>query len=335
MRSLQKLILILALITACSPSVPEKRILPAVKTVAEDKLIQNLETTADILFVIDDSGSMADHQQNLSLNIQKFVKAFSKKNVLDYHIGVINTGMDQGPYYQYCCGKLIGSPNYLDKNTPDFERILSDRMLLGVNGPGEEMAFDPVYAALTKPHLINENFGFYRPSANLVLIFITDAEEQSKILDPQSFYNFLLGLKQNSEKILAYGVLIPSNDTTFCPRDDGTKPSRYESFLGMVSNSGKNIINLCSPDFGNKLADLGDDLAQRLTSTFYLNQPPVPSTIRVMFGTQEILSHPENPSLGWFFDPSRNAIVLGDKIEYSNQPPGTKIQIYYDTAVVH
>lgn len=43
----------------------------------------------DIIFVIDDSGSMREHQANLARNIDHFVEGFAKNSIIDPHIGVM------------------------------------------------------------------------------------------------------------------------------------------------------------------------------------------------------------------------------------------------------
>jgi hypothetical protein len=48
----------------------------------------------DILFVVDSSGSMMSHQENLAKNIDLFVDKFVQAGTLDFHVGVITTDMD-------------------------------------------------------------------------------------------------------------------------------------------------------------------------------------------------------------------------------------------------
>ena len=44
----------------------------------------------DILFVIDDSQSMAPHQKRLVHNISRFVESFAVEDFIDFHIGVVS-----------------------------------------------------------------------------------------------------------------------------------------------------------------------------------------------------------------------------------------------------
>jgi hypothetical protein len=293
-----------------------------------DSGVEVFDPSVDILFVIDNSGSMGGHQANLSANVSRFIANFTQRSALNFHIGVVSTDMDG--YFagkSQCCGNLIGSPNFVDKSTPNFNQVLQQNMILGTNGSSEEHSFDPVYAALTLPNLTGSNDGFYRPGAHLAVVIMTDAEDQSHI-SVNDFYNFLVGLKNRADRVSVYGVIVPSNDTTDCPRDEeGVTPQRIEALLGKVANAGANEMNICAPDFGDKLAAMGDDLLKRVASVVYLNRRPAPGTIHVTFGTQII---PADPVIGWTYDSFVNAIRLGDKIQWTIQPQGTQVKVTYD-----
>ena len=96
-----------------------------------------------------------------------------------------------------------------------------------------------------------------------------------------------------------------------------------------MPNAGKNIFSLCDPDFGDRVAEIADDLVRFVGNTIYLKRPPIVESIRVHFGTQEIFSHPRE---GWMFDFAKNAIVLGDEIVWTQQPLGTKVRVDYEAA---
>lgn len=306
--------------------------LPAVTTGEKisDNGVEVFDPSVDILFVIDNSGSMQPHQANLSNNVNRFIQSFVKKNGLDFHIGVVTTDMGNSGFGSTgaCCGVLAGNPHYVERSTPNFAVALSRNMVVGTDGSAQEESFGPVIAALTEPNLSVANIGFYRPKAHLAIIFVTDAEDQSSG-SVDGFLNFLVALKGDTAKVSVYGAIVPSTETN-CDRDEPfTMPRRLEALLGKVSNAGNNILSLCSPDYGNRLASLGDDLLRRVGSLIYLNRRPVSGTIRVTFGSQNI---PADPLVGFRYDSFRNAIILGEKIVWSNQPAGTKVQVSYEAA---
>ena len=292
-----------------------------------DNSFEVYDPSVDILFVIDNSGSMQPHQSNLSRNINRFIQNFIQKNGLDFHIGVLTTDMDNSSWGNgVCCGILAGTPKFVERTTPNFSQVLSRNMIVGTDGSASEESFAPVIAALTAPNLTGANAGFYRPKSHLAIVFVTDAEDQSR-MSVDSFFNFLVGLKGDTSKVSVYGAIVPTSERN-CDRDEpNTVPTRIEALLAKVSNAGNNTLNLCSADYGDKLALLGDDLLSRVSSLIYLNRRPVSATIRVTFGSQNI---PFGAETGFLYDSFRNAIILGEKIVWSVQPAGTKVQVSYE-----
>lgn len=318
---------------SCSPEAEKAYLTPIAP---EEKVVQDntqvFDPKVDILFVVDNSGSMATHQRNLSANVAKFTQTFTKSSVLDYNIGIVTTDMMGGGWgtRKPCCGQLVGTTRVVNKNTPGAEATLANNFLVGTDGSASEASFDPVVSALSQPNLTGWNTGFYRADASLVVIFLTDAEDQSDNVSPQSLYNFLLNLKQGDvTKLLAFGVIVPSNNTVRCDRDDGRTPQRIETFLGMMPNNKNNIMNICDPDYGTRLANMAKDIVDKVGNIIYLDRAPALESIHVYYGNAEL---PENYETGWSFDPKRNAIILGSKINWGSQPSGSRVKVSYTAA---
>ncbi|WP_413287509.1 hypothetical protein [Bdellovibrio sp. HCB337] len=319
---------------ACSPATPDAYLKPKNQ---EEKVVQDntqvFDPKVDILFVVDNSGSMATHQRNLATNVAKFTSTFTKSSVLDYNIGVLTTDMDGYSWggRKACCGQLAGNVRVVNKMTPSADQILAANFVLGTDGAADEKSFDPVFAALSPPNLTGWNNGFYRQDASIAVIFLTDAEDQSENIDANGLYRFLLNLKGgNASKVLGYGVLVPSNDTTGCDRDEyRTTPVRIESFLSMVTNHKANIMNLCDPDYGTRLANLAKDIVDNVGNIIFLDRPPDVKSIRVTYGAIDL---PKDYEKGWTFDIDKNAIMLGSKIDWSSQPSGSRVKVFYSAA---
>lgn len=319
---------VLVFLASCSEKSPEKEIAPDFK---KEKVVGDASATdvqegkVDILFVVDDSGSMNEHQTNLIANIGRFIGAFTNRANIDFHIGVTTTTNDS--FSSRCCGKLNGTIRYVDRNTSNLNQVLSANLRVGINGAGIEDIFGPSLLALTDRVKDGYNQGFYRPDAHLALVFITDAEDQSR-LSPQQLYQELVKVKGSKDKVLAFGVIVPSNASISCPRDDVALPTKIEAFLAMVANAGQqNVFSLCDPLFGDQIAKIADDLISFVGNIVYLSRNPDPDTIVVHFGTQVI---PPNYPAGWFFNPEKNAIQFGNKTVWTRQPVGTKVLVDYD-----
>ena len=293
-----------------------------------------LDPRVDILFVVDDSASMAAHQTRLASNIQLFTRELANQKLSDVHIGVVTTSMDNnsrcgaGSFRAYGDGRLVNwksGVSYVTPKTPNFANVLAQNIMVGTSGSAEEMSFDPVMAAIGPDLALKENKGFYRQGAALAVIFVTDAEDQSNIITSgQDFYDRLLAEKDGDpERVIGYGVLVPSNNVLNCAKTDDWPPVRTEEFLKLTNGI---EFSLCAPDYGTKLAEVAKDLAQRVGQYIYLSTRPDVSTITVSFGSQII---PADDESGWIYDPQRNAIRFGPKLIISKQDPSTRLKVDY------
>lgn len=156
--------------------------------------------TIDVLFVIDNSNSMAEEQDNLIANFPRFVQRIEalQPRPRSYHVGVVSSDLGAGPYRIGTCtppgdeGKLqhaTGTPGCA--NLPRFlegpSATLADDFAcvaaLGDRGCGYEQQLEAALVALTaQPY----NQGFVRANAPLAIIFISD-EDDCSAADPGIF----------------------------------------------------------------------------------------------------------------------------------------------------
>ena len=314
------------MLLSCSPS--SEKLMPKPKHKSNKSTHDTFDPIVDILFVIDNSGSMQSHQTNLANNVRLFVDKIKQFQILDYHIGVTTTSVYES-YSKSEDGQLVGKPLVVDKNTPNLDAALYNNMLVGTDGSAEEMPFAATYLALTEPNLSGANAGFYRPRADLAIIYLTDTEDQSEdvVKDASFLQQFLFSLKGgDSSKIHTYGAIVPSN-VYDCQRESYSLPVRIENFFSLT---GGISFSLCDPNFGAKLALIGDNLVGKIAQTIRLSQIPIPSTIRVTYGTQIV---PNDRRYGWVYNPAENSLLLGPDFELSDQQPqGTKLEIYFTVA---
>ncbi|WII73610.1 VWA domain-containing protein [Bdellovibrio sp. 22V] len=323
-------VIALAVVAGCSSEsstnmLTPKGVIPKEEVSEKPKDFTVFTPKVDILFVIDSSGSMDFAQQNLSRNAFQFADAISKVSFLDYHIGVLTTDMDDCRDH---CGRLVGYPTYVEKSTVDKVGILSRKMLVGTNGSASEEMFGPVVAALS-PGLENSfNKGFYRQDAFLAVIFITDAKDQSNY-SPQDLLHFLNTKKADPNRVLGYGVIRTLAEEQICDSSEDLD-SKLEEFLASVVNGDKmqkNILSLCTPDYGVKLAEFAKDIIRRTAGAVKLNRVPNEKTIKVSYGTQVI---PNSLTKGWVYQPSTNSILLSEGIEWVDQGPNVGLAIDFE-----
>lgn len=148
----------------------------------------------DIIFVIDDSGSMGQEQTNLGANFPKFVDILDQQVAgngapLDYRVAVTTTGKsyklktfglfeedvdgDDGAFRNNCGG----SQRWLEK--ADAKASFPCRASVGTGGPTEEMPLECMKLAVKDRVADGTNAGFFRDDALLAVVFLTDEDDCS------------------------------------------------------------------------------------------------------------------------------------------------------------
>jgi hypothetical protein len=144
-----------------------------------------LNNKIDVLFVVDNSYSTHDDQQNLINNFEAFIEQFITLGY-DFHIGVTTT--DISPFEDDCYyspggvtpdewnreGRLIGDPYFITPFTPNIIDEFMENAAVGENGCGKESGHQAAYLALTDPRKSDENAGFLRDDAFTALVFLSD-----------------------------------------------------------------------------------------------------------------------------------------------------------------
>jgi hypothetical protein len=206
-----------------------------------------LNRDLDILFVIDNSGSMAGEQMSLAANFPTFISVLQQieGGLPNIHIGIVssNVGAAGQASVPGCAGEgdngallvkagctgLTGqyisdignAAGGRDKNyTGALETLFSCMAQLGTGGCGFEMHLESMYRALQP----GKNPGFYRDSAYLAVIIIADEDDCSTEMgtmfgDPTAGLNSALG-PRTSFRCFEFGVKC-DNDPN--PRAFGTK----------------------------------------------------------------------------------------------------------------
>lgn len=136
-----------------------------------DAYVQNLRAAVDVLFVIDDSGSMIDEQEAIARNFQSFIRRADTRNV-DFRIGVTTTTVRGG------AGRLVGPP--LDRQTPDLENAFRRQTNVGTTGSGIELGLEALRGAYRRAESgFAPNVDLFRSEAEKVFVVISDEDDQS------------------------------------------------------------------------------------------------------------------------------------------------------------
>ncbi len=165
----------------------------------------------DILFVVDNSGSMKEEQEGVSRELTAFVDEVRRGGGVaqDFHVGVITTSVYQHAqigqsraYREFPAqaGKLQAVPNrapdggvelgtgterMLDGTDPELIDKFSRLVQVGTVGSGQETPFEAIRLALTPPLVDTPmdgggNGGFFRDRARLLIVVVTDEDDCSE-----------------------------------------------------------------------------------------------------------------------------------------------------------
>ena len=290
----------------------------------EEAFEQSAFESVDVLWIVDNSGSMSAAVGQVKSNFQSFMSEFSKLN-LDYQLGVVTTDM-MNPAESGCLQGPEGV-TYVTPSTPDAENVFAEMIDQGIMGSGDEKGLSAARAALTDPLLTGYNAGFLRDDAALAVIVVTD-EDDSSPFSPTDFATWLLGLKADPSRVSFSGITGPDPlgcsewvGVDFITAVAGTKYNQAVTLTGGIQQA------ICSSTF--------DDALQYLSLTavgmeyrFPLTQ--VPSNIGAMFVSVDgVEVDYYDGSNGWTYDPSDNHLVFhGETIP----PPESDISVSYPVA---
>jgi hypothetical protein len=159
-------------------------------------------TKMDILFVIDDSGSMGCEQSMLTQAFPQFVQVIEEYNQaqgnnLSYRLGVTSTGRTVNytievplfPPFNMNENGLDGELNevsglkWIDGpgNQSEIVSWFSDAADLGTGGPSYEMPLQCLALAIAKDQPGEANEGFLRDDSLFITVIITDEDDCSRL----------------------------------------------------------------------------------------------------------------------------------------------------------
>lgn len=263
----------------------------------QDSYEQTVADFVDVLFVVDNSGSMYNEQTNLASNFQGFVGSLLFYNV-DFQIGFITTDSTdlRGPI--------------LNNNTPNIESEFSLQAMVGTNGSSIERPLEMAYRATGGPGTGSGTaLDLIRADSTLSIVLITD-ERDSSDGDNATYLNHFSSFANNGTRVHSI-ISPPPNGCSGMAIND-----RLAYFSTQTSGS---IMSICSEDWGADLQSVAMNAALNLD--FPLTDDPVPATITVTVDNQ--------PETNWTYNVNTNSVVFNP----SNTPlPGQEVIIDYAIA---
>jgi hypothetical protein len=261
----------------------------------------------DILFVVDDSCSMADEQMALATNFNSFIQHAAATGA-NFHLGVTTTDIFA------VNGALKGSPAWLTPATPNLNLAFAQRALVGTSGSGWEQPLEGLLRAVTPPQSVGLNAGFLRPDVPLAAVIVTDAQEQSP-LPVDVYVSKLRAVKNNRADLVNVSVVGPfSQPSQTCLLDSYSDDGRYAQLLAETHGAKGDI---CTTNWAHDLDTIGSSVLG-LQTRFPLAALPGNGTVTVTVDGQT--------ATGWTID------AAGRSLTFATPPPtGAHLTAAFDT----
>ncbi len=309
-----------------------------------DTFYQEPPADVDILWVVDNSPSMQQEQEEVGRRFAEFIGHLEDTNI-DFHIGVITTDMDAD---NEGAAVLLGDPPVITPDVEDFEFVFNERVQVGIDGSDMEKGLEAAYEALTEPMISDANDGFLRRDAVLSIIFVSDEndcsdrgaypesaggmacyDEASKLVPVRDFVNDFRAMKDDASDVILSAIVGPDIAEN-C--EDTVPGTRYRA---VAENTGGVEGNICEEDF-TEIMDMMGLSVSGVRSSFELSYAPVEDTLEVYVGDTEEDDEeydlvPGDSLNGWTYDPETNFITFnGDSVP----PRGSVINVLYDVGGV-
>ncbi len=236
----------------------------------------------DIIFIIDNSPNLFDKQKRLALEIDKFIN--SLKNI-DWHIAVTNSDVSGGAHSLN--GHFVKYDNgdrFIRKNTDKAPQKLI-KALIRENAkncdptcPSESE--EPLKSlALALGNSKGNAADFFRPDAELSVVFLTDEDEMStgplQATKPGHILNAMESYFTN-KLLLPYGFIVQNNDGE-CRKNQGTN-SQYSSHIEYLISNAKGLsFSICSNFYDTSLLKASYHMKKQLHSIVLRHEPDVSS----------------------------------------------------------
>ena len=234
-----------------------------------------VQAQADVLMLVDQSGSMIDQQENVQNGIDGFVEGLT--NAADWQLMLVNRVSGCG------VGGVLNGAN------PLAAQLLADNLFIDTPVIGNEDLLQRAAVALdqTDPGECNE--GLLRDNSRLWVIVVSDEPEASGVA-----WSVWLSAMEASDPNVVVSALVDVN---------GACGSGADGYIEIANETGGAVQNICNP--GWTLDPLFDSLGESATApVLLLSETPIASTLDVVVDGV--------PTTDFVYDPIEDTVTLGD-----------------------
>lgn len=230
----------------------------------EREIVLNEILKADILFVIDNSGSMVEEQQSMS---ERFPKLIEKLAAINWKAGIITTDPRPSQYLlPYSDGKLLVFPhgqNFIDSSLPrdTAQFYFAQTIQRPEQGDGYEQGIAMTFRFVERD--LQSPAPFIRNNSSLNIVYISDANETGTTPsnDPYALLAFLR--RAYPGKIIqTHSIVVPSGDTACLGvsqnEEYGTRYENLATLTGGVKGS------VCAKDYVSQLTFISEKIKDQI-----------------------------------------------------------------------
>lgn len=255
----------------------------------------------DILFVIDNSKSMLQHQNKLAAKIPDMITTLNSLK-MDYHVAVTSTTMASDSSRYPMTRQILGTPKFL---TQQNINLLSDRLIVGESGSDLERGLDAL-AFVTGSYSNASAPGFMRKDALMAVIFLGEEDDQSSEFGGGStndFVNYMNTLKPAfKEGGRAWIANYIGTLTNQACDNLGGYVSIGTNYLRLVTASNGIKESICNSDLSRAVSNIKSRIVGQLTQ-FYFKSAPSKASLTVSVGGKSIFEDAVN---GWTLESEIN-----------------------------
>jgi hypothetical protein len=331
---------------------------PPLPTKHQQEFVQNDRSKLDILWVIDNSGSMAEIQNQIRQNFRQFAEHMQTMDV-DFQMGVtttdVCTGRRQNPEDEACPGYQgpAGLQGQLHRvNGTSITSSLSANMLeefsalsnVGIGGSSFEHGLTAVRQAVAS-ETVDAPTGLKRNDSYLAIMVVSDEEDDGVGLsrpneqginywkDGKTRYFYDAAALVADLKVMLpdgrfslnaiVGTRQPSG--SMCTYRSGNRQASAleegAEYHKAATLTGGMTESICDESWSAKFDRLARGINNQLHA-FKLDRLPLPASIVVFVNEAE--------ADGWHFDQTQNAVVFRPEML---PPPGSSIRIEYQASL--
>jgi len=243
----------------------------------------------DILFVIDNSGSMSRNQSNIKNNFDYFINVFNSASA-DYQIAFITTD-DQN----FVDGKIVS--NLSTDPVGEVAEIIDQ---IGTAGSATETGVYYTWYSMQPGGDAELGGAFSRVDSKLVVIYVSDEPDFAERFTTMTWLEFADDLRaQRSSNALVSAHAVAGDYPTGCSTSYGYAQFG-EGYYDVVTELGGEYMSICATDWGDQMDKLARETIA--SSIYYLANNPIEGTIEVIMDGVV--------ATNWEYDVILNAIVF-------------------------